>query len=75
MERDNLLARILVVEDNLYHLVVAQDKSVGVGTVDNRVCGIGASRKCSVQGRHFGGDVCDVVEEGAGSHVLAVCAV
>ena len=60
-----MFARVVVVEHNLYNVIVLQDKRVGVAAVNGGVVGEVAGGEGSVEGGNFGTDVGDVVEEGA----------
>ena len=63
---EGVLARVEVVDDDVDDLVLLQDERVRVGAVDGWVGGVLARAEDGVEGGDLGGDVGDVVEEGAG---------
>lgn len=65
MVRDwvNSLSGIVIIQDDLYDFPSFEHNLVGVGAVDCCVCRIGTCRENGVEGRHFGSDVCYVIEE------------
>lgn len=65
-EHECLLSGVVVVEDDLDHLVLRENELVRVGAVDGWVSSVGPCRECGVQRWNFGGDICHVVEESTG---------
>lgn len=63
VKMERMLARVVVVEDDLDDFVLPKDKGVGVASVNNWIGGVGASRKNSVEGWHLWSNVGDIVEE------------
>jgi hypothetical protein len=59
----NLLSRIVVVQDDLYDFSSFEHNLIGVGAIYCCVRGIGTRRENGVECRHFGCDVCYVIEE------------
>jgi len=66
VEVEGVFARVVVVEDELYGLVLLEDEGVRVGAVNCDVVGGRAGGQGGVEGGNFGKDIGDVVEEGAG---------
>ena len=63
MQMERMFARIVVVENYFYYLILLEDKSVSVGAID---CGIGGQGGCGqgcIEGWHFGTDIGRVVKE------------
>lgn len=61
-----MFARVVIVEDDLYDVVVLQDVGTRVDAVDGGVVGEVAGGEGGVKSWDFGADVCYIVEEGAG---------
>lgn len=64
VQMERVFSRVLVVEHDLDHLVVAQHVRVGVGTVHGRVGGQVARGEGGVEGRDFRTYVGDAAKEG-----------
>ena len=62
-----MLARVVVVENYLYNVVVLEHMGIGIGAIDGVVVGQVASGEGSVQSWDFGPDVGYIVEERAGT--------
>jgi hypothetical protein len=60
MER--MFAWVVVVKDYFDDLILGEDKRIGVVSVDERVCGIGAGGKGGVEGGDFRRNVGNVVD-------------
>lgn len=63
VEMEGMSARVVVVEYDLYNVVVLQDVGVRIDAIDGGVVGKVAGGKSGVEGRDFRGDICYVVEE------------
>lgn len=64
VQMERMLARIVIVQDDLYNLVFFQDVAVGVAAIDGHVRGVAAGGQRAVQRRDYRFDVGDLVEEG-----------
>lgn len=65
VEMEGMFSRVVIVEDDLDDLVVAEDELIGMGAVDEGVGCVGAGGEDGVEGGDFGSDIGFVVEEGA----------
>lgn len=63
VKMERMATIILVVENHLHNLILLQHKAMSVRSVDLRVCRLVAARQDSVESRHLGRAVSDVVEE------------
>lgn len=72
VEMERVFSRIVIIKNDLYHLVVVKDEGTGVVTVDKRVSSIGPGREDSIKCRHLGGNVSDPVEEGVIGPIIEV---
>lgn len=72
VQMERVLARVVVVDDNLDDLALVQDEGARVGPVDVNGGGEAARAQDGVEGGDLGGFVRYVVEEGAASQRFSV---
>ena len=60
-----MLARVVVVENDLYNVALIQDVRIGVVAVHCRISCSRASVHYAVERRHNWRSICDIVEESA----------
>ena len=64
MKVEGMFASVVVVQDNLDDLILAEDEGIGVGTVDERVYRSRIGGNGGVEGRDNWADVSAVIKKG-----------